>query len=474
MFESREPLTEFFHQLIPAARAAGYKCIVTLLAREADSEEIFRDVKRYWSSLHDVTGEHVLFVLGAHHAARQVSQHTGIPERREPVIHVNPHAAIAGSRTVYWPGSSYSWKRDLRIGHLTPSDDVARAHSMEIAGLRYMFGLRERSIPALLIFALPHDAQVRPSVVLPFSKLGDSTIYGYLKKLVGDLEDQFASIQEVRDEATELRQRLDKLPDHEARWLELHVNLSTVETIPNAKLAADQILTICGSSARQQTEKRKCFDLLRTVAGGIGSHAPLTMRLQRLIDHAFFYGSPEWLTKRERRDDLEARLKAVLERERVIWRQVITRMESCENEDPVHKDNQAPWDYFIAYSSQDYWYADRLFAELTKTGKVFLDRLCLRPGDVWPVRLREEQDRARCTVVLLTENTDNAWFAKSECIHAIELARHGGHRIVPILIGMGAALPYGLEQIHAIRHENYGDFASTVRQIADVGSSEVG
>jgi hypothetical protein len=337
---------------------------------------------------------------------------------------------------------------------------------MEISSLRDMFGLHERSIPALLIFALTPDAPLRPSVVLPFCKLGDSTIYRYLKRLVGDLEDQFTSIQKARDEATYLHQRLNKLPDHEARRFELNVTLSAVEAVPEAKLAADQILAICGSSARQQMEKRSCFKLLRTVAGKIGNHAPLTMRLQSLIDHAFFHGSPEWLMQHERRDELETRLNAVLEREHVVWQKVITRMEACQSEAPVELDSQALWDYFITYSSQDYWYADRLFAELVKTGRVFLDRLCLRPGDIWPVRLRAEQDRARCTVVLLTENTNQAWFAKSECIHAIELARQGGHRIVPVLIGKGATLPYGLEQIHAIRHDAYNDFASTVRQIA--------
>jgi len=324
---------------------------------------------------------------------------------------------------------------------------------MEIAGLRDMFELPEHSIPALLIFALTPNNPLRPSVVLPFSKLGSSTIYGYLKSLVGDLEDQFILIQKARDEVAHLRRRLDEVHDHKERRFELNVDLAAVQTMPKAKLAADQILAICGSSTKQQSEKRQCFDLLNSIRQEIGSHAPLTIRLQRLIDLAF---------QRNGRDELQARLNAALEQESLIWQQVITRIKDCRNETPSDSTSEAGWDYFITYSSKDYWYADRLFAELAKTGRVFLDRLCLRPGDVWPVRLRTEQDSARCTVVLLTENTDQAWFSNSECIHAIELARHGAHRIVPILIGERAALPYGLEQIHAIHHEG---FASTVRQI---------
>jgi len=466
MFECPERLTTFFRELIPSARAAGYKCIVTLLAREADSEDIFRDVKRYWSSLHDVTGEHVLFALGAHNAASEVSG-GGIQERREPVVHVNRHAAYTGARTVFWPGRSFSWQQ-LRQGHVKPSDDIACSHSLEISALRDMFGLREHTIPAILIFALTPDSSINPSVILPLSALHGDTIYIYLKNLVADLDEQFTVIERARERTAEHRRRLDKLPNYDTKMSHMSVKLTSVKDIPEAKAAADQIIAICSSSTKERSEKRRCFDLLRIIGEAIGKHATLTVDLQRLIDVAFFRGSPQWLACRDRKDDLERQIQECLEQEQVLWRVVLERLQDRRTAPP--KEDYTPmdgWDYFIAYSSKDYWYADRLFKELAKTGKVFLDRLSLRPGDVWPVRLREEQNKARCTVVLLTDNTDQAWFATSECIHAIELAKQGCHRIVPILVGDRAKLPYGLDQIHAIKHKGYNDFKSTVREIAD-------
>jgi Tol biopolymer transport system component len=126
------------------------------------------------------------------------------------------------------------------------------------------------------------------------------------------------------------------------------------------------------------------------------------------------------------------------------------------------------WDFFIAYSSRDVAYADRLFETLSNCGRVFIDHLCLQPGDIWAQQLRSQQERARCTILLVTENTDHAWFAYSEYVHAIELTRTGNHRIIPILIGKESKLPYGLEQIHALRLEDGKDFTSVCRQIVGV------
>jgi Tol biopolymer transport system component len=131
----------------------------------------------------------------------------------------------------------------------------------------------------------------------------------------------------------------------------------------------------------------------------------------------------------------------------------------------MNKKPSIAWDVFIAYPSGAEDCADGLFRSLCTYGRVFLDRSCLQPGDIWVQRLRIEQDRARCTVVLITENTDKTWFTYSEYVHAIELARIGDHRIIPILIGKASKLPYGLEQVQALRLEDGADFTPVCRQI---------
>jgi hypothetical protein len=57
---------------MPAAYATNYKLVVTLLAREADAENTFEKVGKQWSSLHSVTDRHILFVLGAKNAAKNL------------------------------------------------------------------------------------------------------------------------------------------------------------------------------------------------------------------------------------------------------------------------------------------------------------------------------------------------------------------------------------------------------------------
>lgn len=182
--------------------------------------------------------------------------------------------------------------------------------------------------------------------------------------------------------------------------------------------------------------------------------------------------SDQAITRANNTDFLRKILSAVHElrnRKRLMAVRPVTAPHTVSRVD--RSEEALNWDFFIAYSAMDGGYADRLFVEFSKYGRVFLDRRCLQPGDIWIQRLRAAQERARCTVLLITINTDKAWFTSSEYVHAIELARVGHHRIAPILIGPTSKVPYGLEQVHALRHDGASDFSSVSRRIADALAS---
>ena len=463
MFESPEPLTRFFGEMLPAARFAGYKLVLTLLAREADSDGIFRDVERYWSSLHDVTGDHVLFVLGARAAGRKFP-HTGMPERREPVMHSSPNMAVSGKRTVYWHGESrpiaHLWDSLLR-GHEDPSENLARSHSMEITSLRHHLGLDENCIPALLV--MPLDGH---RIVVAFARFEGITIYSYIKELVGSLDHLFTRLDITSVRLKDLRSSLRKIETRESRakW-SLWGTDSEIKALRSSREAAEQISLICkAEGAKSGGDKRKCFELLQAVIAEQGSHSSVVMRLQSMIDRSSHRGSAQWKVAEGRKQDVIRSIQEAETEERASWKEIHVALDGLVARKRADS-GSAPWDFFIAYSAKDYWYADRLYEVLSRHGRVFLDRLCLRPGDIWPERLRSEQDNARSTIVLITENSDKAWFANSEYVHAIDLVRHKSHRILPILIGNNAALPYGLEQVQAIKHDTGGDFRSTGDQL---------
>lgn len=129
-----------------------------------------------------------------------------------------------------------------------------------------------------------------------------------------------------------------------------------------------------------------------------------------------------------------------------------TASELCEQLAPAKK-----WDIFLAYASKDRVAAEALFEALAPNYRVFLDQRCLLPGDDWDATLAKAQREALVTVVLVSENTEAAYYQREEVASAIQMAREdaNAHRVVPVLIAGAAAgsLPYGLRLKQAIAME---------------------
>ena len=57
------PITEFYRHCLSGARSDGFKWVVSLLAREADVEGLYQNLRRAWLSLDSITGEYFLFIF---------------------------------------------------------------------------------------------------------------------------------------------------------------------------------------------------------------------------------------------------------------------------------------------------------------------------------------------------------------------------------------------------------------------------
>src|SRR5215471_15711937 len=142
MLRSRVPLVVFYSALLPAAAAAGYKIIVTALVREADSPAFFEDIKRYWSSLHDVTGPHILFVFAGADAAKKFNE-WGIHDGYKPIVYYSQHMAVGGeSLRITLRRALSTWHHEyFRYGDpLLEEEDLAREHTLELYNLRCFLG----------------------------------------------------------------------------------------------------------------------------------------------------------------------------------------------------------------------------------------------------------------------------------------------------------------------------------------------
>lgn len=139
----------------------------------------------------------------------------------------------------------------------------------------------------------------------------------------------------------------------------------------------------------------------------------------------------------------------------------------CELLSPSKK-----WDVFIAYASSDRAVANAIFEGLSDKWRVFLDHKRLLPGDDWDAALSAAQRDALVTVVLVSQNTEGAYYQREEVAAAIDLARRNpeSHRVVPIYIGPSGvqAAPYGLRIKHGLTCAGLADVGDAISQVRNL------
>lgn len=114
----------------------------------------------------------------------------------------------------------------------------------------------------------------------------------------------------------------------------------------------------------------------------------------------------------------------------------------------------AAYDIFLAYASADRAKATKLFDLLTRRGlHVFMDIKGITLGDFWDDVLSSAQARSSTTVLLISPNTDTAFYQREEIATAISMARKGDHRVIPVYLSKTHRedkVPYGLRRIHGV------------------------
>ncbi|MBK8501019.1 MAG: HAD-IB family phosphatase [Saprospiraceae bacterium] len=116
-------------------------------------------------------------------------------------------------------------------------------------------------------------------------------------------------------------------------------------------------------------------------------------------------------------------------------------------------DNSA-YDFFIAHAGANKISAEELYEMLILKAKVFLDSKNLILGDDWDLELSRAQKNSKVTVVLVSSETEQAYYQREEIAAAIDMARleNSLHRVVPIYLDKSAeqTTPYGLRLKHGL------------------------
>ena len=114
------------------------------------------------------------------------------------------------------------------------------------------------------------------------------------------------------------------------------------------------------------------------------------------------------------------------------------------------------WDVFIAHAGKDASTAEQLYDMLHQKCRVFLDSRCLELGDNWDLKLPAAQEASFLTVVLISSNTEKAYYQREEIAAAIDLARddEDKYRVIPIYLDQQGSkskkVHYGLRLKHGL------------------------
>ena len=123
-----------------------------------------------------------------------------------------------------------------------------------------------------------------------------------------------SNVKEIQKEIREIEKRLDR----KRGWFG---SLPRLASLREARESAETILSVCGSQSPRD-DKRKCFDLLKSIRDEAGSHSQIVIYLQRLIDRSFFHGPVQWQMYEDRKRLSTGRLRDAELRQAEGWQEV--------------------------------------------------------------------------------------------------------------------------------------------------------
>lgn len=197
------PIVDFYKNCLDCAYERGFKWVLCLLAREADAKKSYRQIKRYWNSLHDLTGTEILFVFAG--ALKEEDEFSSILHHEHETWRGLRNATlhIVDEETPTIPYYKYP-----KIDFNKHSFGMIKAnHTRSISELRDYLGLSEKVIPSL-VFTPTYRLVKDKHVVVP---LKGEDIYLEIKQIIGNLENPLKELKVEQNKYEQIKIQLAKI-----------------------------------------------------------------------------------------------------------------------------------------------------------------------------------------------------------------------------------------------------------------------
>lgn len=127
-------------------------------------------------------------------------------------------------------------------------------------------------------------------------------------------------------------------------------------------------------------------------------------------------------------------------------------------------------DIFIAHAKEDAGLAEALYQALMPQADCFLDTRRILPGDDWDRIIVKAQRESSITVVIVTANSDDAYYQREEVAAAIAYSRAApdSHTLIPLVYTENEVRPpllYGLHGKYAIEISSERDIPQAAEKV---------
>lgn len=297
--EDKISLVDFYKRCKYGILEDDYLLLICLISRKADAPQFFKDIREYWSSFHDITGNKILFLFAGEEVKGMENEYWvtyTYPEnnenhrnRRGKAIIYNSSSVVIGNK----PNINYYNKltgNRIKIGHprLESYDRFESAHSLEIREMVKYLELDENDIPVINISYLPtlQSANIKLT--------GRESIYEVIKKTCIDFQNSdlsqytFREIRKLKDNYyknknyTRTNKKIDALgfKNDFSRWSH---KIETNSTFEKENDILESIQTIKKFNKDSSLEElNKCIKILKT-------KLPDTIKYQRMLSFADRY-----------------------------------------------------------------------------------------------------------------------------------------------------------------------------------------
>lgn len=257
------PIIEYLKMCKTVAYQKGFVWVMVLLARERDAVHSYNDLKHYWDSYDDLTGDKILFIMS-------------IANRREESCSAYPAHEIEGWRRLYNPNllimnqsvptiPRWEFPSERRIQKYR--NIAVENNTYFISELCHEFNISEKDVPSIVLFCTEPYKESNP-IVIPIQS---DDLYASIKDFITVIQPELNNFGNIRVELSniildlqEIKRNIQQnvIPSPERRYITAKTKLLYMIETGSTK---------CDTFMLQEAIEKKIFMLVNYFHSQLGA-----------------------------------------------------------------------------------------------------------------------------------------------------------------------------------------------------------